>query len=106
MSCDYGAPTTRTRFYMVARCDGKPIVWAKPTHAPKNSEAVKSGKLKPYHTAAECIDWSIPAQSIFERDKPLAENSLTEEPKWLFWSGDLIKAANVEEAPDNVEKAN
>lgn len=76
MSCDYGAPTTRTRFYMVARCDGKPIVWAKPTHAPKNSEAVKSGKLKPYHTAAECIDWSIPAQSIFERDKPLAENTL------------------------------
>lgn len=76
MSCDYGAPTTRTRFYMVARCDGKPIVWAKPTHAPKNSKEVKSGKLKPYRTAAECIDWSIPAQSIFERDKPLAENTL------------------------------
>lgn len=76
MSCDYGAPTTRTRFYMVARCDGKPIVWAKPTHAPKNSKAVKKGELKPYRTAAECIDWSIPAQSIFERDKPLAENTL------------------------------
>lgn len=75
-SCDYGAPTTRTRFYMVARCDGEPIVWAKPTHAPKNSEAVKSGQLEPYHTAAECIDWNIPAQSIFERDKPLAENTL------------------------------
>jgi DNA (cytosine-5)-methyltransferase 1 len=66
-SCDYGAPTTRTRFYLIARCDGKPIVFPKPTH----------GKgLKPYHTAAECIDWSIPAQSIFERDKPLAENTL------------------------------
>lgn len=76
MSCDYGAPTTRTRFYMIARSDGKPIVWAKPTHAPKDSEEVKSGKLLPYHTAAECIDWSIPAQSIFERDKPLAENTL------------------------------
>lgn len=76
MSCDYGAPTTRTRFYMIARCDGKPIVWAKPTHAPKNSKAVKKGELKPYRTAAECIDWSIPAQSIFERDKPLAENTL------------------------------
>lgn len=76
MSCDYGAPTTRTRFYMVARCDGKPIVWAAPTHAPKDSKAVKSGKLKPYRTAAECIDWSIPAQSIFERDKPLAENTM------------------------------
>ena len=76
MSCDYGAPTTRTRFYMVARCDGKPIVWAKPTHAHKNSKEVKSGKLKPYRTAAECIDWSIPAQSIFGRDKPLAENTM------------------------------
>lgn len=68
-SCDYGAPTTRTRFYLIARCDGKPIVFPPPTHG--------SGKgLKPYHTAAECIDWSIPAQSIFERDKPLAENTL------------------------------
>lgn len=68
-SCDYGAPTTRTRFYLIARCDGNPIVFPKPTHG--------NGKgLKPYHTAAECIDWSIPAQSIFERDKPLAENTL------------------------------
>lgn len=68
-SCDYGAPTTRTRFYLIARCDGKPIVFPPPTHG--------NGKgLKPYHTAAECIDWSIPAQSIFERDKPLAENTL------------------------------
>lgn len=76
MSCDYGAPTSRNRFYMVARSDGKPIVWAKPTHAPKDSEEVKSGKMQPYHTVAECIDWDIPAQSIFERDKPLAEKTL------------------------------
>lgn len=75
-SCDYGAPTTRTRFYLIARCDGRPIVWAEPTHAPKDSEAVKQGYKLPYHTAAECIDWSIPAQSIFERDKPLAENTM------------------------------
>lgn len=75
-SCDYGAPTTRTRFYMIARCDGQPIVWPEPTHAPKNSQAVKSGRKLPYHTAAECIDWSIPAQSIFERDVPLAENTM------------------------------
>lgn len=75
-SCDYGAPTTRTRFYMIARCDGQPIVWPEPTHAPKDSEAVKAGKKLPYRTAAECIDWSIPAQSIFERSKPLAENTL------------------------------
>ena len=75
-SCDYGAPTTRTRFYLIARRDGKPIVWPEPTHAPKNSKDVKEGKKLPYHTAAECIDWSIPAKSIFERDKPLAENTL------------------------------
>ena len=75
-SCDYGAPTTRTRFYLIARCDGRPIVWAEPTHAPKDSEAVRQGLKLPYRTAAECIDWSIPAQSIFERDKPLAENTM------------------------------
>ena len=75
-SCDYGAPTTRTRFYLIARSDGRPIVWAEPTHAPKDSEAVRQGLKLPYRTAAECIDWSIPAQSIFERDKPLAENTM------------------------------
>ena len=75
-SCDYGAPTTRTRFYMIARCDGKPIVWPKPSHAPRESNEVSSGQCKPYRSAAECIDWSIPAQSIFERKKPLAENTL------------------------------
>lgn len=75
-SCDFGAPTTRTRFYLIARCDGRPIVWAKPTHAPRDSKDVKAGLKKPYRTAAECIDWSIPAQSIFERDKPLAEKAL------------------------------
>ncbi len=75
-SCDYGAPTTRTRFYMIARCDGKKIVFPEHSHAPKDSEAVKNGEKLPYRTAAECIDWSIPAKSIFEREKPLAENTL------------------------------
>ena len=75
-SCDYGAPTTRTRFYMIARCDGKDISWPEPTHAPRESMMVASGMMHPYRTAAECIDWSIPAQSIFERDKPIAENTL------------------------------
>jgi DNA (cytosine-5)-methyltransferase 1 len=75
-SCDYGAPTTRTRFYMIARSDGKSIVWPQATHAPKDSEEVRQGYKSPYHTAAECIDWTIPAQSIFERKKPLAENTL------------------------------
>lgn len=75
-SCDFGAPTTRTRFYLIARCDGKKIVWPEPTHAPRGSKAVENGKKLPYRTAAECIDWSIPAASIFERKKPLAENTL------------------------------
>ena len=75
-SCDYGAPTTRTRFYMIARCDGEPIIWPEATHAPRKSREVAEGKRKAWRSAAECIDWSIPAQSIFERDKPLAENTL------------------------------
>ena len=75
-SCDYGAPTTRKRFYLIARCDGKRIGWAEPTHAPRDSEAVKQGLKSPYRTAADCIDWTIPAKSIFERDKPLAENTM------------------------------
>lgn len=70
-SCDYGAPTSRNRFYMVARCDGKPIVWPKPSYSAK-----PSGTLKPYRTAAECIDWSIEPKSIFGREKPLAEKTL------------------------------
>ena len=75
-SCDYGAPTSRERFYMIARCDGAPIRWPEPTHAPKGSFEVISGEKQPYRTAAECIDWTIPCQSIFEREKPLAENTL------------------------------
>lgn len=75
-SCDFGAPTTRTRFYLIARRDGEAIVWPKPTHAPRNSNEVRRGEKFPYRTAAECIDWTIPAKSIFERDKPLAENTL------------------------------
>ncbi len=76
VSADYGAPTTRKRFYMIARCDDRPILWPVPTHAKKNTELVKSGKRKPWRAVAECIDFSIPAKSIFERDKPLAENTL------------------------------
>lgn len=75
-SCDYGAPTTRERFYMIARCDGAPIRWPEPTHAPRSSMEVLYGQKLPYRTAAECIDWTIPAKSIFERDKPLAEATL------------------------------
>lgn len=75
-ACDYGAPTIRKRFFMIARCDGHPIVWPKPTHGdPKNIE-VKKGKLKPWRTAGEIIDWSIGTPSIFDRKKPLSDNTL------------------------------
>lgn len=73
IACNYGAPTSRKRLYMIFRRDGKPIVWPKPTHAPANDPRVLAGKLLPYRTAAECIDWSIPCPSIFERDRELAE---------------------------------
>ncbi len=72
-ACDYGAPTIRKRLFLIARCDGQPIIWPEPTHGDPKSDAVKSGRLKPWRTAAECIDWSIPCPSIFERKKPLAE---------------------------------
>ena len=66
-ACDYGAPTIRNRFYLIARRDGQPIVFPEPTHG--------KGR-KPYRTAAECIDWSLPCPSIFGRKKELAENTL------------------------------
>lgn len=90
-ACDYGAPTIRKRFFMVARCDGEPIVWPEPTHAPADpaerakwiARQRKAGfkvkrpdELKPWRAAAEIIDWSIPCPSIFDRQKPLADKTL------------------------------
>lgn len=75
-ACDYGAPTIRKRFFMIARRDGEPIVWPAPTHGKPDSADVLSGKLKPWRTAAEIIDWTIPCPSIFDRKKPLAEKTL------------------------------
>ena len=76
VASDYGAPTSRKRFFLVARMDKKQIVWPAPTHGDPSSKAVKTGELKPWHTAAEIIDWSNECPSIFERKKPLAENTL------------------------------
>lgn len=74
-ACDYGAPTIRKRLFVIARRDGLPIVWPEPTH----------GKgLKPYRTAAECIDWSLTCPSIFERKKPLAEATMRRIAKGVF----------------------
>lgn len=88
VAADYGAPTTRKRFVLVARCDGQPIVWPKRTHAPRDSEEVKQGKLKPWRAAAEIIDWTVPMYSVFDTKeeikarygvnaiRPLADNTL------------------------------
>lgn len=87
-ACDYGAPTIRKRLFIVARCDGRPIVWPEPTHGSPTSDAVQSGTLKPWRTAAEIIDWSLPCPSIFDTSeeikakyglraiRPLADNTL------------------------------
>ena len=72
-ACDYGAPTSRKRLFLIARCDGQPIVWPKPTHGKLGTPAVAKGQLLPWRTAAEIIDWSIPCPSIFERVRPLKE---------------------------------
>ena len=87
-ACDYGAPTIRKRFFMIARRDGRPIVWPKPTHGEPDSWHVKRGLRLPWRTAAECIDWSHPCPSIFDTKeqikaklgltavRPLANNTM------------------------------
>lgn len=88
VAADYGAPTTRKRFFLIARCDGRPIVWPKPTHAPADSLDVQAGCKKPWVSAAEIIDWSLPTPSIFATKeevqqqyglpaiRPLAKNTM------------------------------
>ncbi|MCE7762904.1 DNA methyltransferase [Pseudomonas putida] len=104
-ACDFGAPTSRERLFMIARCDGQPIVWPEPTHA-KNP--VK-GQQK-WRTAADCIDWSVPSKSIFGRKKELAAATLRRVAKGMKkfvlanpqpfivpianWSGELAQSAN------------
>jgi DNA (cytosine-5)-methyltransferase 1 len=75
-ACDYGAPTIRKRFFMVARCDGEQIEWPRPTHGDPKSLEVRAGRLKPWRTASDIIDWETGTPSIFDRKKPLAENTL------------------------------
>lgn len=75
-ACDYGSPTIRKRFFLIARRDGLSIEWPEPTHGNPDSIQVRKGKLKPWRTAAECIDWSIQCPSIFTRSRPLAPATL------------------------------
>lgn len=73
VAADYGAPTTRKRFVLIARCDGQNIKWPKHTHAPRDSEAVRSGRCLPWRSAAEIIDWALPCPSIFDDKKTIKE---------------------------------
>ena len=104
-ACDFGAPTSRERLFMIARCDGQPIVWPKPTHA----KSPAKGQQK-WRTAAECIDWSIPSKSIFGRKKDLAPATLRRVAKGMRkfvldaanpfivpianWSGESVQSAD------------
>ena len=104
-ACDFGAPTSRERLFMIARCDGQPIVWPEPTHARKPAK----GQLK-WRTAADCIDWTVPSKSIFGRKKDLAPATLRRVAKGMKkfvidsadpfivpianWSGELAQSAH------------
>lgn len=77
-ACDFGAPTSRERLFLIARSDGEPIVWPKATHAAEPEKGQHS-----YRTAAECIDWSVPGKSIFGRKKPLADATMRRIAKGL-----------------------
>ncbi|PAA36130.1 DNA cytosine methyltransferase [Pseudomonas fragi] len=104
-ACDFGAPTSRERLFMIARCDGQPIVWPEPTHAKNPAK----GQQK-WCTAAECIDWSIPSKSIFGRKKDLAPATLRRVAKGMRkfvldaaspfivpianWSGESVQSAD------------
>ena len=104
-ACDFGAPTSRERLFMIARCDGQPIVWPEPTH----SKNPAKGQQK-WRTAAECIDWTIPSKSIFGRKKDLAPATLRRVAKGMRkfvldaanpfivpianWSGESVQSAD------------
>ena len=83
-ACDNGAPTIRKRLFLIARRDGLPIIWPEQTHAAPTDHRVQAGKLLPHRTAAECIDFDLPAASIFDRKKPLATNTQRRVAKGLW----------------------
>lgn len=83
-ACDNGAPTIRKRLFLIARRDGRPIIWPEQTHAAPTDRRVLAGKLLPHRTAAECIDFDLHAASIFDRKKPLATNTQRRVAKGLW----------------------
>ncbi|QKV52619.1 DNA cytosine methyltransferase [Comamonas antarctica] len=83
-ACDYGAPTIRKRLFLIARRDGLPIVWPEASHAEPANRAVLAGKLAAHRSAAECIDFDLPAESVFGRKKPLVPNTMRRVAKGLW----------------------
>lgn len=116
VAADYGAPTSRKRFYMIARCDGKPIVWPKPTHSKTGANG-----LPKWRSAAEIIDWSLPCPSVFASKaeimaeyglkavRPLAKNTMRRimrgVDKFTIRSGKpFIVQQKFQNAAQNIEK--
>ena len=116
IAADYGAPTSRKRFYMIARCDGKPIVWPKPTHSKTGADG-----LPKWRSAAEIIDWSLPCPSVFATKaeimdryglkavRPLAKNTMRRiirgVDKFTIRSGKpFIVQQKFQNAAQNIEK--
>ena len=83
-ACDHDTPTIRKRLFLVARRDGLPIVFPEPTHAEPTDRRVLAGKLAPQRTAAECIDFDLPAESVFDRKRPLVANTMRRVAKGLY----------------------
>jgi len=105
---DHGTPTIRKRLFLVARRDGLPITWPEQTHAEATDRRVLAGKLAEQRTAAECIDFSLPAQSVFDRKRALVDNTMRRVAKGL-WRHVLTSASPFivgESAPFLNEHAN
>jgi DNA (cytosine-5)-methyltransferase 1 len=109
-ACDFGAPTIRKRFFLVARRDGLPIRWPVPTHGAPDSRGVLAGLLQPHRTAAECIDWSLPCPSIFGRKRPLAEATMRRIAKgimrYVFDAANPFIVPLTHQGSDRVEAVN
>lgn len=109
-ACDYGTPTIRKRLFLIARRDGQPIVWPEPTHGDPRNIATKANKLKPWRTAAECIDFTLPCPSIFERTRPLADATLRRIAKGIMRyvvnaaEPFIVTAAHGEISPSGVKR--
>lgn len=72
-ACDYGAPTIRRRFFLIARCDGKPIRWPEPEYCDPSGLEVAAGVKKPWRPVADVLDFSLPCPSIFDTSEEIWE---------------------------------